>query len=168
MAQWHCSIQGQQYGPIDEATVRQWIAERRLTAGDHVWREGMADWLPLSSVPELGGTPAPGGVAPPPPLPGVYGAPTRYLKPHRGSTVLVFGILGWFICIIFGIAAWVMGKNDLAEMDAGTMDPAGRDQTNAGRIIGMIATILAIVGVGIGILVGIIAAVARVSSVHYH
>ncbi|HEV2904129.1 MAG TPA: hypothetical protein VGW32_03730 [Pyrinomonadaceae bacterium] len=37
-----------------------------------------------------------------------------------------------------------MGKDDLREMDFGQMDPSGRDLTNAGRILGMIATVILI------------------------
>ena len=65
------------------------------------------------------------------------------MKPHRGTLILVFGILGIVSCFPLGIAAWVMGKRDLKEMDAGIMDPAGRGNTNAGRICGMIGTLLA-------------------------
>jgi hypothetical protein len=68
------------------------------------------------------------------------------MKPHRGTTILVLGILGLVICGPLGIAAWIMGNGDLKEMDAGTMDPSGRGNTNAGRICGMIATILMILG----------------------
>jgi hypothetical protein len=56
-----------------------------------------------------------------------------------------------------------MGNGDLKEMDAGAMDPSGRSTTNAGRICGMIATILMIVGLVIMGLVfglGLIGAVA--------
>jgi hypothetical protein len=74
------------------------------------------------------------------------------MKSHRGTLILVFGILGLLICGPLGIAAWIMGGNDLKEMDAGTMDPAGRGNTNAGKICGMIATILMIVGLVIAIL----------------
>ena len=35
-----------------------------------------------------------------------------------------------------------MGNDDLREMEFGQMDPAGRDLTNAGRILGMVATIV--------------------------
>jgi hypothetical protein len=66
------------------------------------------------------------------------------MKPHRGTTILVLGILGLVMCGPLGIAAWIMGNGDLREMDAGTMDPSGRGNTNAGRICGMIATILMI------------------------
>jgi hypothetical protein len=69
-----------------------------------------------------------------------------HLKPHRGSTILILGILSLFIAgPILGPIAWVMGNNDLAEMHAGIMDPEGESNTNTGRILGMIATILSIV-----------------------
>ncbi len=64
------------------------------------------------------------------------------LKPHRGGMVLTLGIVGIACCLICGIIAWVMGKNDLREMDAGAMDPAGRGMTQAGKICGMIGVIL--------------------------
>lgn len=68
------------------------------------------------------------------------------MKPHRGTLILVLGILGLVICGPLGIAAWVMGNNDMREMDAGTMDPSGRGTTQAGKICGMIASILMIIG----------------------
>lgn len=61
--------------------------------------------------------------------------------------VLVLGILSLIICAPLGIAAWIMGNADIKEMDAGTMDPSGRSTTNAGRICGMIGTILLALGV---------------------
>jgi len=66
------------------------------------------------------------------------------MKPHRGSVILAFGILGLVVCQLFGIAAWVMANSDLEEMRRGYMDPSGRDLTNTGRILGMVATILTI------------------------
>jgi hypothetical protein len=66
------------------------------------------------------------------------------MKPHRGAIILLFGILGLLLCQVFGIAAWTMGTNDLREMDTGLMDPAGRDLTYVGRILGIIATALLI------------------------
>ena len=69
------------------------------------------------------------------------------MKPHRGTLILILGILGLVICGPLGIAAWVMGNGDLKEMDAGALDPSGRSLTNAGRICGMIACILMIIGV---------------------
>ena len=62
------------------------------------------------------------------------------MKPHRGALILAFGIPGLVVCQLFGVAAWVMADNDLKEMRRGYMDPSGRDLTNTGRILGMIAT----------------------------
>ena len=74
------------------------------------------------------------------------------MQPHRGTMILVFGILGLIVCFPFGIVAWVMGNTDLKAMDAGTMDPEGRGTTQAGKIIGIIATILTVLSIIIGIL----------------
>jgi len=60
--------------------------------------------------------------------------------------ILAFGIIGLVCCIIFAILAWVMGNGDLKEMAAGRMDRTGEGMTKAGKIIGMVACILAIVG----------------------
>jgi hypothetical protein len=82
------------------------------------------------------------------------------MKPHRGTVILVLGILGLVVCAPLAIAAWVMGSNDLKEMDAGTMDPTGRGATNAGKICGIIGTILMILGAIIGVVFGLFFALA--------
>jgi hypothetical protein len=65
------------------------------------------------------------------------------MKPHRGTLILILGILSLILCGIFtGIPAWIMGSGDLKQMDAGAMDPSGRSLTNAGKICGMINCIL--------------------------
>ncbi len=51
---WYLGIRGKQLGPFERAEL-----ETRLAQGGaenaKVWREGMADWLPLRGVPELAG-----------------------------------------------------------------------------------------------------------------
>ncbi len=71
------------------------------------------------------------------------------MRPHRGAMILVFGILSWLVCFIFGIMAWVMGNKDLQEIDAGRMDPEGRALTSAGKTCGMIAAIINFVILGL-------------------
>ena len=83
------------------------------------------------------------------PEPPVIHYARRGPRPHRGTLVLVLGILGLAVCVICGIIAWVMGSSDLRAMDDGTMDPRGRDLTKAGRICGMISVILTLVGCGL-------------------
>jgi hypothetical protein len=160
-------VQGQQYGPVDDAAIREWIKSGRVQPSDHVWTEGMAQWQPASQVAALSDAfadpsreqgAAQSGPAPveglyQPPQPQVpYEAqaqpytPTRPLKAHRGGQVLVFGILGMVCCLIFGIIAWSQGSSDIKEMDAGVMDPSGRGLTQAGRILGIIGCVLGIIG----------------------
>lgn len=69
------------------------------------------------------------------------------MKPHRATTVLVLGILSLVVCAPLGIAAWIMGNRDLREMSSGLMDPSGRDSTSAGRVCGIIGTVLFIVSI---------------------
>lgn len=69
------------------------------------------------------------------------------MEPHRGTLILVFGILSIVVCQILGPFAWAMGNGDLRKMDAGTMDPEGRDHTKAGKICGIIGTVFLILGV---------------------
>ena len=67
------------------------------------------------------------------------------MKPHRGTMILVLGILGLLVCPFIGIAAWTMGKQDIVEMDGGVMDPEGRQLTQIGKILGIIAVVLLVV-----------------------
>jgi uncharacterized membrane protein len=86
------------------------------------------------------------------------------MKPHRGTLILVLGILGLVVCAPLGIAAWVMGSGDLKQMDAGAMDPSGRGNTQAGKICGIIGTILMVIGIivfGILFTIGFAAALAQ-------
>jgi predicted transporter len=62
-------------------------------------------------------------------------------RPHRGTLVLVLGIVGLFFWIP-GVVAWAIGKSDLQAMDKGEMDPDGRDITAIGRNLGMASTLL--------------------------
>jgi hypothetical protein len=67
-------------------------------------------------------------------------------EPHRGTMILVFGILSLVVCglsFIFGPLAWALGASDLRKIRQGLMDPEGEGTTRAGMICGIIATCLA-------------------------
>ena len=68
------------------------------------------------------------------------------VKAHRGTMLLVFGILGIICCFVFAILAWVMGSGDLKAMAAGEMDRSGEGMTNAAKILGIVGCVLAILG----------------------
>ncbi len=63
MSQWYLSYDGKQEGPMDQS---QAVARTRANPDGFAWREGLAEWLPISQVGELSRPTTP-GVAPPPP-----------------------------------------------------------------------------------------------------
>ena len=77
--------------------------------------------------------------------------PQRYPEPSQATTILVLGILGLIICGVLAPFAWVMGNKELAAIDGGLRPPENRGTANAGRILGIIGTVL--LGVGLVFLV---------------
>jgi hypothetical protein len=67
------------------------------------------------------------------------------VKPHRGALVLGLAIAGILCCAPLAFVAYFLGRADLAEIDAGRMDPTGRSTTDAGRIVGLVGMVLFVV-----------------------
>lgn len=65
MVTWWYSESGFQVGPVDPDCIRRLLQARRVGAATLFWREGMAEWLPASQVPDLRGF-VPAGNPPPP------------------------------------------------------------------------------------------------------
>jgi len=91
----------------------------------------------------------------PPPYGGYPAQPYAYPpRDHPSSTtVLVLGILGLVVCQVLSPFAWVMGNRVVREIDASAGRLGGRSMANAGRICGIIGTIL----IGVGLLFGVLA-----------
>ena len=154
MSEWYYGKGGQQYGPVDEATIKARAATGEISSTDLVWKEGMEKWLPLSEVSELTSVVAaspvaaataspytspqtnPAGVSP---AGGMYETP-----PTSGLAIasLVCGILAVIICYInalFGIPAVICGHMAMKRTKPG-VQPAqsGRGMAIAGLICGYI------------------------------
>jgi len=137
--QWHCMVNGQKYGPVSEAELQAWGGQGRITHSDAVWTDGMDQWRPLREVQHMFSAALP---IPPVAVGSAY-------PPHRGTTVLVLGIVGLCVNVlglglILGGIAWYMGNEELRRMDAGQSDPAGRSMVNAGKVCGIIGFCLGI------------------------
>ncbi|PQO28215.1 GYF domain-containing protein [Blastopirellula marina] len=52
-AAWYYHVAGEMNGPVSIMDLRSLVSSRQLTSGELVWREGFADWIPISDVPEL-------------------------------------------------------------------------------------------------------------------
>jgi hypothetical protein len=72
-----------------------------------------------------------------------------YQEDSQATTILVLGILGLVLCQVLGPFAWVMGNKELAGIDAGRRAPENRGTAQAGRILGIISTVLMVIGVGL-------------------
>jgi len=81
----------------------------------------------------------------------------------QSTTVLVLGILSLVLCQILGPFAWVMGNRVVREIDASNGSLGGRSGANAGRICGIIATVLFVLAI-VGVALVLVVAIASVST----
>lgn len=86
------------------------------------------------------------------------------MKPHRGTLILVLGILSLIICYPLGIVTWILANGDLKEIAAGAMDPEGKQLTTIGKILGIIATVFLGLGVVVGILMAVVGGIGAAAS----
>jgi hypothetical protein len=70
------------------------------------------------------------------------------MKSSNGVLILILGIASWvgFGCLA-GVPAWIMGNSAIKDIDAGMADPNERGMVQAGRILGMINTIVVCLGI---------------------
>ena len=102
---------------------------------------------------------------PPPPPPPVYGSPYGGYggREHpQGTTILVLGIVSLVLGLSCGVGllagpvAWVMGNSAIAEIDRNPTAYTNRSSVQAGRICGIVATVLLVLTViGIVLLVAV-------------
>lgn len=67
------------------------------------------------------------------------------MKSANGVLILILGIASWvgFGCLA-GIPAWILGNIAVKDIQEGRADPSELGLVNAGRILGMINTIIVI------------------------
>ncbi len=53
-AGWHIVVDGEQVGPLSEADVRARLSRAEITPDTYIWREGLSDWVKVSTLPEFG------------------------------------------------------------------------------------------------------------------
>jgi len=103
MADWYYLKNGEQKGPVSKEFIAELAKSGQLQRTDLVWTEGMKDWLPAETVPDM-----PFSNARPPnigPLPGAQGM-ARAMPAQTVPNYLVWSILTTvFCCLPGGIAA---------------------------------------------------------------
>lgn len=160
--------EGSIYGPAAWGKLQTWVEQGRVTEDCQLAAGEAGDWEPAVTIfPQLQPRPAIPVERPP----AIEGVPTEsiagsesqaplqhvvvatavddlpFLKRHRGGLVLILGLLGLLMaCPIFSLMAWVMGSEDLRAMQAGQMDLSGHRHTLIGQRMGMVLSLIWIVG----------------------
>jgi len=145
-----------EYGPIGKGEIQAWLQQGRMNQDSLMRAVDSEEWRPLNDYPELLVLLAPSSFNATTvnfPAPGNRNS---CCEPHRGALILTFGILSIVCCFPFGIAAWIMGNNDMQQIEAGMMNPSGKGITNAGKICGIVGTIIGILTTGFWILISIL------------
>jgi hypothetical protein len=89
---------------------------------------------------------------------------TQAREHPQGTTVLVLGILSLVVCQVLGPFAWKIGNAALRDMNAQPdVTWSNRGNITAGRILGIVSTVLMLVGIAFFVL-WLLFAVAVVSS----
>lgn len=95
----------------------------------------------------------------PPVNPTPYGQPAGSQSPYGGAkpqhpqatTTLVLGIVSivlvFMCCLPLGIAPWIMGSKAIKQVDANPGMYEGRGQLVAGKVMGIVSTVLFVVGI---------------------
>jgi prepilin-type processing-associated H-X9-DG protein len=99
---------GKEYGPVDAATLRQWLGQGRVNPSTQVKGASEPDWKPLASYPEFNAA-LPAAAPPPAFLPSGSARTSRL-----AVTSLVLGVLGIFSCggtALVGLILGIMGLN---------------------------------------------------------
>jgi uncharacterized membrane protein YjgN (DUF898 family) len=85
---------------------------------------------------------------------GYYGQPPMgYAPDHpKATTALVLGILGLVVCGLIAPFAWRIGKRTLDEIDGSHGQLGGRGTAQAGYVLGIIGTVVLLLGLLAGLL----------------
>lgn len=70
-----------------------------------------------------------------------------YQPSVNGTTILVLGILSIVFLPILGPVAWIMGNKALVTLNTGYADQSQRSTVAAGRVCGIIGTVVLILGI---------------------
>ena len=158
---WYFELNGTQQGPEEAALILQRLRNGELSSTTLVWREGMADWQALHTVPELmqenqvmpaNPVTQPGGmVQPPQGQPGVGMMPTQNGLALTSMILAILSVvltLGCGIGAILAIPAVILGHIGRKQIREGDNMQTGEGMALSGLIIGYIVIALAVVMVG--------------------
>ena len=138
---------GEKLGPYSLEEAQDLLAQGKILATDLGWHEGLETWIPVSSLPAMGGS----GVVPQPPM--IYPTATYPAGPQpNGLSIasLVLGIssivisLGCCLGIVLAIPGVICGHMALGQIRQNPETQSGRGMAVAGLWTGYITTALTV------------------------
>lgn len=173
---WYYAKDGVQHGPVPLETLRDKIAMGEVGPSDLAWREGLADWAPVSTIEELKprvveAPQAPSAVeptptfsrnfhgsdsAPPSPSPAVPSAP---VSGTLSSISMICGIISLIVCCFWPVSmplalvAIILGHVAISQIKADPARFGGRGKAGAGLVTGYLGLIAAVIGFSFGLMV---------------
>jgi hypothetical protein len=152
---WYIARGDTHHGPLQLAGLQRMIDAGELGPSSLVWKDGMANWVPASQVPELRFTVAAGTVAGsivgPAPYPGQAVITQSYAyQPLRTSGLavasLVLGLL--WLCGLGSLLATIFGAVALSQISRSNGTITGKGLALAGLILGILGLALAALSFG--------------------
>lgn len=166
---WYYAKNGNQNGPLPTEDMKDRIAMGEISPTDLAWTEGMADWMPVSQIPELKvEAPARQESFTPPPVataaPSPYQAPSSAPAPAspvpmapgetRSQGLAIASMICGIICLIsccvwpisgaLALAAVVLGFMTLSKIKVDPQRHGGKGMAITGLITGCLGLLLAI------------------------
>ena len=153
MSTWSYNLNGQPCGPVETTELQSLLRNGTLAPDALVWKQGMTDWVPARTVPELA-TAIPAVGTSPPPLPGsgTFPASTPPALDADADDIAknkIFAVLA-YIGILFLVPLLAAPKSKFA-----------RYHTNQGAVLFLAAVVL-MVGSGVLTMVPFIGCLAAV------
>ena len=124
-------VNGQQYGPVDETVLKQWITEGRVSAQSLSFKSGEASWMPLgerADFKELFAHPSPAPAVAAPGAPAPAAAPgypaAAPVGPNQPKDWLVALLLSIFLGTL-GVDRFYLGYVGLGLLKLFTLGGCG-------------------------------------------
>jgi prepilin-type processing-associated H-X9-DG protein len=131
-------VDQKEYGPVNDAQVREWIAQGRANAQTKVLPDGATDWKPLAEFPDF--AEALKAAAPPPtprPMPSIAVPVAAAVSPKTSGLAiasLVLGVLGLFTCGATALVGLVLGIVAIVQIEKSKGQVGGKGLALAGTI----------------------------------
>lgn len=148
--EWYYTKDGVQVGPVSQDELIHMISVGEVSSNQMAWHDGLADWQPISSIPELQITAGAGQVAPPTLVPGSPVPPAAMVQPAKTSGLAIASVClaagSFVLCGIFmSIPAVICGHMALAEIKRSGNQIEGKAMAIIGLVLGYLMTLLSIV-----------------------